>query len=85
MFPSYFSVGMSDPPGANSDPFRPLGGIMKNQRRFAPDGGRIESESVAGFIGISTPPCVILQAIGLHETHDFKGYIFSIHATKALK
>jgi hypothetical protein len=26
---------------------------MKNQRRFAPEGGRIESESVAGFIGIS--------------------------------
>jgi len=26
---------------------------MKDQRRFAPEGGRIESESVAGFIGIS--------------------------------
>jgi hypothetical protein len=27
---------------------------MKDQRRFAPKGGRIESELVAGFIGIST-------------------------------
>ena len=26
---------------------------MKHQRRFAPKGGRIESESVAGFVGIS--------------------------------
>jgi len=26
---------------------------MKSQRRFAPEGGRNESESVAGFIGIS--------------------------------
>jgi len=26
---------------------------MKSQRRFAPEGGRIESESAAGFIGIS--------------------------------
>jgi hypothetical protein len=26
---------------------------MKDQRRFAPEGGRIDSESVAGFIGIS--------------------------------
>jgi len=28
---------------------------MKHQRRFAPKGGRIESESVAGFVGISSP------------------------------
>jgi hypothetical protein len=27
---------------------------MKDQRRFAPEGGRIDSESVAGFVGIST-------------------------------
>jgi len=27
---------------------------MKHQRRFAPEGGRIGSESVAGFVGIST-------------------------------
>ena len=27
---------------------------MKHQRRFAPEGGRIDSESVAGFIGISS-------------------------------
>ena len=26
---------------------------MKSQRRFAPKGGRIESESVAGLAGIS--------------------------------
>jgi hypothetical protein len=26
---------------------------MKHQRRFAPKGGRIESESMAGFVGIS--------------------------------
>jgi hypothetical protein len=26
---------------------------MKHQRRFAPKGGRIESELVAGFVGIS--------------------------------
>ena len=30
---------------------------MKSQRRFAPKGGRIESESVAGFIGISKKDC----------------------------
>jgi hypothetical protein len=29
---------------------------MKDQRRFAPEGGRIESESVAGFTGISNSP-----------------------------
>ena len=29
---------------------------MKDQRRFAPEGGRIESESVAGLAGISTLP-----------------------------
>jgi len=28
---------------------------MTIQRRFAPIGGRFESESVAGFIGIYTP------------------------------
>ena len=29
---------------------------MKSQRRFAPKGGRIESESVAGLAGISIQP-----------------------------
>jgi len=36
------------------DSFRPLGGIMKSQRRFAPKGDRNESESVACLAGIST-------------------------------
>ncbi len=36
------------------DPFRPLGSIMKDQRRFAPKGVRITPELVSGFTGIST-------------------------------
>jgi len=34
---------------------------MKDQRRFAPEGGRIDSESVAGFVGISNKITCILR------------------------
>jgi hypothetical protein len=32
---------------------------MIDQRRFAPIGGRIKSESVAGYVGISTPILIL--------------------------
>jgi len=48
---------------------------MKHQRRFAPKGGRNESELVAGFIGISKYLRIHLLRLILNSQYSFF-YVF---------